>query len=158
MKQFLKTLILSINFWNLAQAQTCPSPNGLFPNPNDPTCGSFLNCAHNIAWVTQCWAGLVYNPNGKYCDWPANYKCPTDDETTTTSQPNICVDPFGYYANPEDSNCKRYVRFFLFLIFQKSKLILYRPYRSVGHSVPVFWKILHLAIYVVLLKSGSAFH
>ena len=119
MKQFLKTLILSINVWILAQAQTCPTPNGLFPNPNDLTCGSFLNCAHNIPHVTKCWAGLVYNPIGKYCDWPANYKCPTDDKTTTTSPPTICVDPFGYYANSEDSNCKRYVRFFIFYGFNK---------------------------------------
>ena len=107
MKQFLKTMIMITNAWTLVQAQKCPTPIGIFPNPDDLTCGSFLNCAWGIPYVTKCGPGLVFNPKGKYCDWPANYKCPSAGETTP-SPPSICVDPFGYYANPSDSNCQRY--------------------------------------------------
>ncbi len=43
----------------------CASKTGLFANPCDSTCNSFLSCANNQGWLQTCPPGLVFNPSQK---------------------------------------------------------------------------------------------
>lgn len=49
---------------------TCPSPNGLFPDPCD--CAKFYQCANDVAYPNTCPPGLVFNPIKGQCDYPIN--------------------------------------------------------------------------------------
>lgn len=50
--------------------------DGLYANPCDPACTTYIQCSQSITYTQNCGTGLVYNPNRSYCDWPYNYACP----------------------------------------------------------------------------------
>lgn len=38
-------------------------------------CSKYYICADGRAWSQECSAGLIYNPEFKYCDFEKNYNC-----------------------------------------------------------------------------------
>ena len=54
----------------------CNGHDGSFADPDD--CSSYYQCWGAGKFYTRntCAAGLVFNPNHQYCDWPDNYVCP----------------------------------------------------------------------------------
>ena len=59
--------------------------SGVVRNPNDPTCASYVQCAHGVAYVMSCQSGLLFNPSCSCCDWPSNVNC--DGGAVTTNPP-----------------------------------------------------------------------
>ncbi|CAG0893500.1 unnamed protein product [Cyprideis torosa] len=51
----------------------CPQAAGVFPHPYD--CTKFLNCAHGHPFVTDCPAGLRFDPRVSVCNWPSAVPC-----------------------------------------------------------------------------------
>ena len=68
----------------------CSGGQSVVKNPNDPTCTTYIQCAHGVAHVMNCPSGLVFNPAG-YCDWPYNYNC--DGGGAVTTNPPITAAP-----------------------------------------------------------------
>jgi hypothetical protein len=60
---------------------------GLFANPCDSSCSTFIQCANGITYTQQCPAGLLYNPSVSVCDWPANVRCDGGNDPTDSSPP-----------------------------------------------------------------------
>jgi chitinase len=58
--------------------------DGLYANPCDAQCATYVQCwnAGRSSAVKPCGAGLVFNPTRQYCDWPANYACPSGSAPT----------------------------------------------------------------------------
>ncbi|XP_069970434.1 antigen WC1.1 [Penaeus vannamei] len=71
---------------------SCPSPNGLFPHPQD--CSKYLNCAGGRVFEQACGPGTVFNPAISACDWPSAVDCSRLQEAhgvarhATTPQPS----------------------------------------------------------------------
>ncbi|MFF9015751.1 carbohydrate-binding module family 14 protein [Streptomyces sp. NPDC014870] len=57
----------------------CPTPSGLFPNPENPR--GFYHCSNGYAYAKECPANLHFNPTLLVCDWPehAGAVTPEDD-------------------------------------------------------------------------------
>ncbi|KAE9532602.1 hypothetical protein AGLY_009683 [Aphis glycines] len=51
----------------------CKEPKGQFPS--ESSCNKFINCWDETAVEQTCPAGLVFNPEKRYCDYPANVDC-----------------------------------------------------------------------------------
>jgi hypothetical protein len=51
----------------------CKEPRGQFPS--ESSCNKFINCWDDTAVEQTCPAGLVFNPEKRYCDYPANVDC-----------------------------------------------------------------------------------
>jgi len=51
----------------------CKEPRGQFPSEN--SCNKFINCWDETVVEQTCPAGLVFNPEKSYCDYPANVDC-----------------------------------------------------------------------------------
>jgi hypothetical protein len=41
----------------------------------DPSCTTFIQCSWSEPYVRDCNPGLLFNPNSKICDFPANVEC-----------------------------------------------------------------------------------
>ncbi|GIL97035.1 hypothetical protein Vretimale_2743, partial [Volvox reticuliferus] len=50
-------------------------PGGLYVNPCDPTCTTFISCANGITYKMNCGRGTMFNPTFLVCDWPASVVC-----------------------------------------------------------------------------------
>lgn len=83
----------------------CKQNFGVFPNPADPTCSTFIQCSWGEPYVRNCNPGLVYNPVTGYCDWPANVDCNSKSETTTTKK-STTVKTTTVPPNNNDNNNK----------------------------------------------------
>jgi len=77
---------------------SCPTPNGLFPNPID--CHSYFACSNNLAHLIDCPENLAFNVIIQRCDWPANVdncnESVSYNDTTAVTQhtePNESVEP-----------------------------------------------------------------
>ncbi|KAK3928152.1 Peritrophin-1 [Frankliniella fusca] len=53
--------------------KSCKSERGQFPDPKD--CSKFINCWDGTAAEQECNAGLLFNPEKSYCDYPENVDC-----------------------------------------------------------------------------------
>ncbi|GIM02473.1 hypothetical protein Vretimale_7326 [Volvox reticuliferus] len=71
-------------------------PGGLYPNPCDPTCLTFISCANGRTFKMNCGPGTMFNPTILVCDWPSNVVCsassspkpsPSPPPTTKSSPP-----------------------------------------------------------------------
>lgn len=51
---------------------TCQG-DGLYPNPKD--CKTYYICAQGEPILMECFAGTLFNPNSKLCDWAQNVRC-----------------------------------------------------------------------------------
>ncbi|CAG0918884.1 unnamed protein product [Notodromas monacha] len=88
---------------------TCPSPDGIFPNPED--CESFFMCANSIAFIGNCPPDQQFNPIQNVCDFEFNVKCEETSsgltyvtpEPPVTADPSFtCPSPTGNFPYPED--------------------------------------------------------
>lgn len=51
-------------------------PENIIFMASKANCSKYYICTDGRAWSQECSAGLVYNPEFKYCDFESNYKCP----------------------------------------------------------------------------------
>lgn len=51
----------------------CKEPRGQFPS--ESSCNKFINCWDETAVEQTCPAGLVFNQETSYCDYPSNVDC-----------------------------------------------------------------------------------
>ena len=58
-------------------SQTKEGKFGTFPNPNDLTCQSYIQCNFGSPVIMQCPGRLVFDPVRKVCVWNYQYRCPT---------------------------------------------------------------------------------
>lgn len=62
--------------------------SGLHVDPND--CRKYYNCANGATFHQSCGELFLFNPESKYCDWPHNVHCvseqPATDAQPTTSE------------------------------------------------------------------------
>ncbi|MCP2276178.1 Chitin binding Peritrophin-A domain-containing protein [Nocardia amikacinitolerans] len=42
--------------------------NGKYPHPEDNT--KYITCSNGVTYVTDCPAGLRFDPESQTCDWP----------------------------------------------------------------------------------------
>ena len=105
MKQFVCIALLFALLNKVKSTGLCPQSNGLFANPSDPGCSSFLHCMDGISILNHCPPGLVFNPETTNCVLSSTYPCPG---LRTPSNP--CINPLGYYANSEDLLCKSFIQ------------------------------------------------
>ena len=64
----------------------CEENFGVYANPVDPTCTTFIQCSWSEPYVRDCNPGLLFNSNSKLCDFSANVDCtvkrPKENKTT----------------------------------------------------------------------------
>ena len=53
----------------------CKGNFGVFPNPVDPTCSTFVQCSWSEPYVRDCNPGYLFNAKTKKCDFPNNVEC-----------------------------------------------------------------------------------
>ena len=58
-------------------SQTKEGKFGTFPNPNDSTCQSYIQCNFGSPVIMHCPGRLVFDPVRKVCVWNYQYRCPT---------------------------------------------------------------------------------
>lgn len=66
---------------------------GLYANPCDSTCTTFLQCSNGITYQMSCASGTVFNPSISNCDWPSNYACSGSGGPTPTPTPQPAPTP-----------------------------------------------------------------
>ncbi|GAX83965.1 hypothetical protein CEUSTIGMA_g11389.t1 [Chlamydomonas eustigma] len=83
--RFLQTLSCPTT----AAAFCSGSSPGLHTNPCDGTCSTFFNCGNSGATSAQqsCPAGLLFNPQYLYCDYPQNVICSSGPSSSTLPNP-----------------------------------------------------------------------
>lgn len=62
----------------------CPSNQDdvvLVPNPDD--CASYYACDGGVAYLMNCSAGLLFNPELRVCDWAENVTCSVTPSPST---------------------------------------------------------------------------
>ena len=68
----------------------CPASDDdfpvLLPNPND--CSQFFMCMDETPILTDCPAGLYFNPDLGVCDYPQNVDC--QQPSCNCNPPSIC--------------------------------------------------------------------
>ncbi|VVC39033.1 Chitin binding domain [Cinara cedri] len=80
----------------------CKQPRGQFPS--ESSCNKFINCWDETAIEQTCPAGLVFNPEKSYCDYPSYVDCGSRPITVNeTSNNTKCPDGYGTYRSKE--NC-----------------------------------------------------
>jgi hypothetical protein len=81
----------------------CKEPRGQFPS--ESSCNKFINCWDETAVEQTCPAGLVFNPDKRFCDYPANVDCGSKPITVGAENGNNtkCPDGYGTYRSKE--NC-----------------------------------------------------
>jgi len=87
---FLKTILLTSNYFLLTTAsdQSCSGAiNQVIRDPTD--CSVFYKCNNDEKHKFSCPAGLVFNVDKSFCDWPDNVKCIA--ETTVQSSTETSV-------------------------------------------------------------------
>ncbi|GLC59094.1 hypothetical protein PLESTB_001447300 [Pleodorina starrii] len=60
---------------------------GLYSNPCDDTCATYINCANGITYLQPCPAGLRFNPSLLFCDLPSRVACSNSVVPTSSSPP-----------------------------------------------------------------------
>lgn len=50
-------------------------PENIIFMASKANCSKYYICADGRAWSQECSAGLIYNPEFKYCDFERNYNC-----------------------------------------------------------------------------------
>merc|ERR1712218_309794 len=58
-------------------SQTKEGKFGTFPNPNDSTRQSYIQCNFGSPLIMHCPGRLVFDPVRKVCVWNYQYRCPT---------------------------------------------------------------------------------
>ena len=53
----------------------CKDNFGVYQNPVDPTCSTFIQCSWSEPYVRDCNPGLLFNPKSTICDFPSNVDC-----------------------------------------------------------------------------------
>ena len=53
----------------------CEENFGVYANPVDPTCTTFIQCSWSEPYVRDCNPGLLFNSNSKLCDFSNNVDC-----------------------------------------------------------------------------------
>ena len=56
-------------------SDACEQNFGVFPNPVDPTCSTFVQCSWSEPYVRDCNPGYLFNAKTKKCDFPNNVEC-----------------------------------------------------------------------------------
>ncbi|KAF5306732.1 hypothetical protein FQA39_LY01490 [Lamprigera yunnana] len=63
-------------------SQTCPQVSEDPPDdillPHETDCTKFYKCSFGKKVLQQCPAGLYFNPDKLWCDWPYNVDCKTN--------------------------------------------------------------------------------
>ncbi|GIL75766.1 hypothetical protein Vretimale_5292 [Volvox reticuliferus] len=62
-------------------------PDGLYANPCDPTCTTYISCSNGITYRENCGSGTIFNPTILSCDWPANVVCSASSSPTPSPSP-----------------------------------------------------------------------
>lgn len=75
--------------------------DGTYAHPED--CGQFIYCGADglIEAAMECPAGLLWNDDGQYCDWPEYATC----ETEQGYEASLTADEPGYSLLFEESVC-----------------------------------------------------
>lgn len=78
------TVVLATAFLAFVSATPeCPSNQDdvvLVPNPND--CASYYACDGGVAYLMNCSAGLLFNPELRVCDWADNVTCSVNSSSS----------------------------------------------------------------------------
>ena len=53
----------------------CEENFGVYANPVDSSCTTFIQCSWSEPYVRDCNPGLLFNPETKLCDFPSNVNC-----------------------------------------------------------------------------------
>jgi hypothetical protein len=109
MKQIFKNSVLFAAIAGLSlvlsSSVDCDGPSDRHCYPSPDNCQDFYMCAHGIAILHQCPAGLEFDPLREICDWPGNCgratckstkRCP-DGITTLECTGSRCNCRTGYY-------------------------------------------------------------
>ena len=67
--------IVILNLYTLLITDACKGNFGVFPNPVDPTCSTFVQCSWSEPYVRDCNPGYLFNAKTKKCDFPNNVEC-----------------------------------------------------------------------------------
>ncbi|GFR47249.1 hypothetical protein Agub_g8935 [Astrephomene gubernaculifera] len=76
---------------------------GLYANPCDSTCATYIQCGNDVTYLMTCGSGLVFNPGPKYCDWPYNYKCPAVSPSPSPAPSPVVSSPSPPPPKPSPS-------------------------------------------------------
>lgn len=82
----------------VSAAPQCPSNQDdvvLVPNPAD--CASYYACDGGVAYLMNCSAGLLFNPELRVCDWAENVTC------SVTPSPSAAPNEVLENSNEESS-------------------------------------------------------
>lgn len=82
---------------------TCdPSYSGFVANPAN--CQEYYVCTAGRAFLEHCAAGLVFNANTRYCDWPSSYDCKPGQSTNSPNpKPVTTKAPLKTTIRPADT-------------------------------------------------------
>ena len=75
MKGKISTDVVSNDLFLCIFLGACEENFGVYANPVDPTCTTFIQCSWSEPYVRDCNPGLLFNSNSKLCDFSNNVDC-----------------------------------------------------------------------------------
>lgn len=82
----------------------CTESRGQFPDPSD--CNKFINCWDGTAFEQSCPSGLVFNAEKKYCDYPPNVNCSSNNQTSKFQFRSVIPSAWKSYVLTNSCLCR----------------------------------------------------
>ncbi|KAK5649588.1 hypothetical protein RI129_000617 [Pyrocoelia pectoralis] len=92
----------------VSNGKFCPleNPEEDILYPHESNCSLFYKCFSGKLVAHTCPPNLYYNPDKKYCDWPANVNCSTEQHNVTNNTGDCPLEnPAQDILYPHESKC-----------------------------------------------------